>query len=52
MINIKDTINDSVEVKQLMLNDCLNEIELAVGIMIESALIPSILSGISCIICC
>ena len=37
MINIKDTINDSVEVKQLMLNDCLNEIELAVGIMIESA---------------
>ena len=37
MINIKDTINDSVEVKQLMLNDCLKEIELAVDIMIESA---------------
>ena len=37
MINIKDTINDSVEVKQLMLNDCLYEIELAVSIMIESA---------------
>ena len=37
MVNIKDTINDSVEVKQLMLNEFLNEIELAVDIMIESA---------------
>ena len=37
MVNIKDTINDSVEVKQLMLNECLNEIELDVDIMIESA---------------
>ena len=37
MINIKNIIKNSVEVKQLMLNDCLNEIELAVDIMIDSA---------------
>ena len=37
MIDIKKTIEDSVEVKHLMLNDCLNEIESAVDIMIDAA---------------
>ena len=37
MIDIKKAIEHSVEVKHLMLNDCLNEIESAVDIMIDAA---------------
>ena len=37
MIDIKKVIEDSAELKHLMLNDCLNEIESAVDIMIDAA---------------
>ena len=37
MIDIKKVIEDSVKVKQLLLNDCLNEIESAVDLMIDAA---------------
>jgi|TARA_B100001750_G_scaffold173087_1_gene141300 D-sedoheptulose 7-phosphate isomerase len=37
MIDIKRTIKDSAEIKHLMLNDCINEIESAVDIMIDAA---------------
>ena len=37
MIDIKKAIEDSAELKHLMLNNCLNEIESAVDIMIDAA---------------
>ena len=37
MIDIKKAIEDSAELKHLMLNDCLNEIVSAVDIMIDAA---------------
>ena len=37
MIDIKQIIKDSAELKQSMLNDCLNEIESAIEIMINAA---------------
>ena len=37
MVDIKQIIKDSAELKQSMLNDCLNEIESAIEIMINAA---------------